>query len=177
MAVSGTFPRDANRVPITRNGLLVTKSYTFIGSNNTYNIPIFKIAGIVEVRALYGVVTTAIGVNHTASAFRLNDQSAQIYLTAVGGTDISAAPVGSMIIKNVLLATAVTLKSAAAGFVLEPSVVNQDIFSPVIVSTKTALTTTTIEYHYATTDTPTTGAMTFYCGFVPLSTDGDISPV
>lgn len=175
MTVLASFPRDANRVPITRNGLQVIKSYTFIGNNNTYNIPIFKVTGTIELRSLYGIVTTVLGANHTASAFRLNDQTAQIYLTAVGGTDISAAPVGSMIIKNVLVATAITLKSAAAGAILEPTTVNQDIFSPIMLMQKTGGVETDIEYHYATTDTPTSGAMTFFAGFVPVSSDGNLT--
>lgn len=169
MTTTASFFRDANRVPITNNGIIVTKSITLSGNNTTVNVPIFSITGTVEVVALYGIVTTVLGANHTASAFRLNDQTAQIYLTAVGGTDISAAPVGSMIIKNVLVATAVTLKSASAGAILEPTTVNQNIFSPVILQQKTGGVETDIEYHYATTDTPTSGAIEFFCGFVPIS--------
>lgn len=175
MAVTGAYSRDANRVPIVQNGLVVTKSVTFTGSNATVNTALFKITGTVQVIGLYGIVTTVLGVNHTASAFRINDQTSQIYLTAVGGTDISAAPVGSLIIKNVLVATAITLKSSVAGAILEPSTVNQDQRSPVIITQKTANVETDIEYHYATTDTPTSGAIQFFCQFVPMSADGDIT--
>lgn len=173
--MAGVFSRDANRVPITRNGMIVSKSLTLTGNNATVNTPLFKITGTVEIRALYGIVTTVLGANHTASAFRINDQTSQIYLTAVGGTDISAAPVGSMIIKNVLVATAITLKSSVAGAILEPTTVNQDIFSPIMLQQKAAGVETDIEYHYATTDTPHSGAISFYCGFLPVSIDGDVS--
>ncbi len=172
---ASAFSRDANNVPITRNGLIVSKLVTLVGNNNTFNIACFKITGTIELRSLYGIVTTVLGVNHTASAWRINDQTSQIYLTAVGGTDISAAPVGSMIIKNVLVATAVTLKSSSAGAILEPSTVNQDIFSPIMLTQKTAGVETDIEYHYATTDAPTSGAITMYAGFIPVSVDGNLT--
>ncbi len=172
---SASFSRDGNFTPIVRNGLIVSKSLTFTGNNTTVNTAIFKITGTIELRALYGIVTTVIGVNHTASAFRINDQTSQIYLTASAGTDISAAPVGSMIIKNVLVATAITLKSSSAGAILEPTTVNQDIFSPIMLVQKTGGVETDIEYHYATTDQPTTGAMIIYAGFIPVSVDGNLT--
>lgn len=169
---TGAFPRDANRVPIPTFGLQVIKSLTFSGSNTTVNTAIFKITGTIQLVSLYGIVTTVLGANHTASAFRINDQTAQIYLTAVGGTDISTASVGSMIIKNVLVATAITYKSGAAGAILEPATVNQQLFSPIILQQKTGSIETDIEYHYATTDTPTSGAIQFFAGYIPLSANG-----
>jgi len=171
----GTLPRDGNNVPIQGLGMVVTKSLTF-SANGAQTLPIFKITGSVRIDALYGVVLTALGSNHTAASWRLNDQTAQIYLTAVGGTTLSSAPAGSVVIKNVLVATAVTLKSSAAGAILEPATVNENIFSPIILTQKAGGIETDIEYCY-TTNNSSAGKIQFFCGFTPLSADGDVSAV
>ena len=177
MATSSTsFWRDGNRVPITGNGLLSTKSITLVGNNNTYNIALFTVTGAVEIVALYGVVTTVIGANHTASAWRINDQAAQVYLTAVGGTDISTLAAGSVIFKKGLVATALSKIDNASGAILEPTTLETNMFSPVVVVKKTGALTQ-IEYHYATTDTPTSGVIEHFCGYLPLSEDGAVTPV
>jgi hypothetical protein len=175
--INATFSRDANNVPIAIDGLTSSTTKTFTGASATVNVPIFGFTGIVEIRALWGIVTTVLGANHTASSFRINDQTAQIYLTAVGGADISAYPVGSMISKVGLVATALTAKKADVGFVLEPTTLETITFSPVIIGDKTALTNNTIEYHYATTDNPTSGAMQFFVRWLPISSDANISPL
>src|SRR6185503_4310086 len=110
MKYQGSFSRDANFVPDTARGCLTTTSKTLVGSNATVNVPIFSTVGIVEVLGLWGIVTTGLGANHTASAWRINDQTSQIYLTAVGGVDISTATAGSLISKVGLAAAALTYK-------------------------------------------------------------------
>ena len=167
--ITSSFWRDANRVPITVDGITTTDSQTLTANNTTAVVPIFGFTGVVEVRALWGVVTTDLGANHTASAFRINDQTAQVYLTAVGGTTISAAKAGSLIVKTGLVATAVTYKSAAAGYIQEPTTLQTLDMTPVIIGSKTALTTGTIEYRYTTTDAPTSGAITFFIRWLPMS--------
>jgi hypothetical protein len=167
-----TFPRDANRVPITQNGTMVSKDITFT-TDGTIVKALFTVTGSVMVNALYGVVTTALGSNHTAASFRINDQTAQVYLTAVAGTTLSSIAAGSMIIKDKLVAVAVTKIDNAAGAVNESATAGIPIFSPVIITKKLAALTQ-IEYRYITNNT-SLGAMTFYCGFIPLSSDGDVS--
>lgn len=174
--ISGSFRRDANAVPITTDGLQATNTLTFTGSGATVNTPLFRITGSVEVRALWGVVTTDIGVNHTASAWRLNDQTAQVYITAVGGTDISALKAGSLIVKKGVVATALSKLDNAAGVVSEPTTLETTYFSPFVFVKKTAANTD-IEYHYATTDTPTTGAIQFFVRWLPLSADANVVAV
>ena len=175
--MKATFLRDANRVPITTDGVLSVDSQTLVGSSATVNVPIFGFTGVIEVRGLWGIVTTTLGANHTASAFRINDQTAQIYLTAVGGPDISGYTVGSLIAKVGLVAAALTNKSAAVGYILEPTTLETHNFSPIIIGDKTGLTNNTIEYHYATTDAPTTGAIQFFLRWLPLSADADVTPL
>ncbi len=168
------FSRDANRVPITQNGLMVTKSYTF-SSTGTLVIPLFSITGTVLVNALYGIVTTVLAANHRVGAFRVNDQTAQVQLTSATGPTMDSAPVGSMIIADVLAATAASFKSSAAGAVLQPATVQTPVFAQNIITQKVGGIETDIEYRFTSSTNPTTGAMTFYCGFIPVSVDGNVT--
>lgn len=164
--------RDGNGIPIYGDSpFSVTKDYTFIGNNATVVVPLFTVTGSVMVTRLWAVVTTDLGANHTAASFRINDQTAQVYLTAVAGTALSADKAGSLIVKTGLVAAAVTEYTNAAGAIAEPTTLQTDIFTPVMIVKKTAALTQ-IEYRYATTDTPTTGAMRFYVSYFPLSSDG-----
>jgi hypothetical protein len=169
---NAAFNRDANRVPITQNGLLVSKDITFTTNGSVTKI-LFTVTGSVMVNALYGVVTTDLGSNHTAAAFRINDQGAQVYLTAVGGTTLSSLTAGSLIIKDKLVAVAVTKIDNANGAVTETATAGIPVFSPVIITKKTGAITQ-IEYCYTTNNT-SLGAMTIFCGFIPLSADGDVT--
>ena len=169
-----TLPRDGNNVPVQGLGMVVTKSLTF-SANGAQTLPIFTVTGSVLVRALWGVVTTAIGSNHTAASWRTNDQTAQIYLTAVGGTAVSSAPVGSTVNKIGLVATALDLDSSAAAVVEEGTSVGLPYFQEFRICAKNTATTQ-IEYCY-TTNNSSGGVIKFFCGFTPLSTDGDVSAV
>lgn len=153
----------------------VIKDLTLTGSNTTVNTPIFTIIGAVSIFRLWGIVRTDIGVNHTAASWRLNDQTAQIYLTAVGGTTLSGLKAGSVIVKAAGVATALAKLDNVAGVILEPAALKTVPFSPFIAVKKTAALTQ-ISYCYTTTDTPTTGAMRFYVGYYPLSEDSVIKP-
>jgi len=174
--VSGAFKRDANNIPITEDGLITTKEITFSGSAATVNEPLFHITGAVEVRGLWGVVTTVIGANHTAASWRLNDQTAQVYITAIGGVDLSGDAAGSVLVKKGLVAAAAIELTNAAGVVSEPTTLQTMFHSPFVVVKKTGAVTD-IEYHYATTDEPTSGAMQFFVRWLPISEDGAIEAV
>ncbi len=150
-------------------------SKTLSANNTSANPPIFRVTGSIWVLKLYGVVTTVLGSNNTAASFRLNDQTAQIALTAAAGTTLSAAPVGSMILKDSLAATALTLKSSAAGAVDEPAAANQPLFQEFAITKKTGANTD-IEFRYTTTNTPTSGVIQFFLEWVPLSADGAVTP-
>jgi hypothetical protein len=171
---TSSFSRDANFVPITQNGLIVKKEVTFT-TDGTVVVPIFTLTGTVLVNALYGIVTTDLGSNHTAASWRINDQGAQVYLTASAGTTLSSDKAGSLIIKDGLVAAAVKEIVNTDGAILEPTTLQTMIFSPIILVKKTAALTQ-IEYRYITNNT-SLGAITFYCGFIPLSEDGNLTVV
>ncbi len=163
---------DANGRPIYGDSpFKVNKVLTINASNTTVNPAIFTITGSVMLTRLWGVVTTDLGANHTAAAWRINDQTSQVYLTAVGGTTLSAIKAGSVIIKDKLVAVALTKIDNAAGVVTETATAGIPVFSPVIITKKTAALTQ-IEYKYTTSTAPTTGEITFYASYLPLSDDG-----
>lgn len=173
--VNASFSRDNNRVPITTDGIILSTTQTLTGSNATVVTPLFHITGTVEVRGLWAVVTTIIGANHTAGFYRLNDQTAQVGITASGAT-LSGLAVGTTITKKGLAAAALTLLDNVAGRVSEPTTLETTYFSPFVAMKKTGAVTD-IEYSYATTDTPTSGAIQHFVRFLPVSADGTITVI
>jgi hypothetical protein len=173
MQVKEAFSRDANNVPITTDGLVTSDIQTLSGNNTTVNVPIFTIQGSVEVRGLWGVVTTVLGANNTAAYWGLNDQTNQSNITLNTGTTLSAAPVGSLIVKKGLAAAALTLLSASQERVSEPTTLETPYFSPfVVVALPSA--TTNIEFTYSTTDTPTSGVIQFFLRWLPLTNNANV---
>jgi len=173
---ASAFNRDANRVPITQNGLMVTKSLTFTGDDATVATPIFNVTGVVEVLALYGIVITQLGAGHTDAHWRLNDHTASdIILTKATTLSIGGISPGAMIFKSGLITAVATYKTSDAASMYEPTTLQTNLFTPFIVVQKTGGIVTHIEYVYTTDDDPTSGTMKFYCGFIPLSDDGDIT--
>lgn len=174
--ISGSFNRDANRVPITTDGVQTTTSQTLSGSNTTVATPIFRLTGSVEIRAIWGEVTTDLGSNNTAAYYRLNDQTAQSDITLNTGTTLSAAKAGSLIVKKGLAGAAVTLLNNSQERVSEPTTLETTYFSPFVVVKKTGAQTD-IEFVYTTTETPTTGVILHYIRWLPLSSDANVVPV
>lgn len=162
-----------------RKALNVTDEYTttdnqtLVGNNATVAVPIFGITGSVEIKGIWGVVTTVLGANHTAAYWRLNDQTAQVSITASSGTALSAVAAGSTIVKKGVAATALTLLDNAAGRVSEPTTLETPYFSPFVVMKKTGAVTN-IEFVYSTTDQPHSGQITFFLRWVSLSADAAI---
>jgi hypothetical protein len=175
MQTLGSFPRDANYVPYTTYGAVTTKSLTLSANNTTANPPIFTLTGAVEVRALWGVVTTALGSNITAAYWRLNDQTAQVNISLNTGTTLSAFTVGSYIARSSVAGVALTGDNASAGKVRDPVAATAPaVLMPFSIVQKTAAVTTQIEFVYTTTNTPTSGVIQFFAGWFPQSIDGNL---
>lgn len=174
---NSTLKRDANNIPIQATGLVLTNSKTLSANNAAGTaVPIFRITGSVLINALYGIVTTVLGANNTAAYFRLNDQTTQSNITVNTGVTLSAAPAGSVIVKNGLAAAAAVLLSASQERVSEPTTLETSYFSP-FVAVKKPAANTDIEFVYSTTDTPTSGVIQFFVWWLPLSADADINTV
>ena len=170
-------PLDAQGYPILGDSpFTVQKDLTTNASNTTATPAIFTVIGSVMITRIWAEVVTDLSSNHTAAALRINDQTAQIYLTATAGTTLSAIKAGSLLLKTGLVATAITLVNNVAGAIAEGATTQTHNFSPVIIVKKTAALTQ-IEYKYATTNTPATGKLRFFCSYFPLSSDGKVVPV
>lgn len=155
-----------------------SKTQTLSGSSATVSTPLFKVTGSVKVHQLYAVVTTALGVNVTAAYWRLNDQTSQVAISLATGTAVSAAPAGSLLSRGSLVSVALTLKTAAAGAVLDPvAATAPDVFMPFVLIQKTGGVETDIEFTYSTTDAPTSGVLTHFVEYEALSADGIITPL
>lgn len=155
--------------------LVATTTKTLSANNTTANVSIFRITGSIEGR-IYGLVTTTIGVNHTGAYFRLNDQSAQtdITLSTVGVT-LSGFLAGAIIAKTALAATLATIKNSNVGQFYESATAGIPLLSSFFITKKNGANTD-IEYHYATTDAPTTGAIQFFLEWIPRSADAAVTP-
>lgn len=149
---------------------------TFTQNAGTYYIPIFRVIGLVRVIRIWAVVTTQIGVNHTAAYWRLNDATATVFITAVGGPALSGYEAGSCLLKMGLAAAAATAVRSNVGVVGEPTSAGL-LMSSEFMALKKVAATTEIEYSFATTDNPTSGALQFFAEWQPLSADGNLYPV
>lgn len=168
---------DGNGRPVYGDSpFSVVKRHTFVGNNATVAVPLFTVVGAVMCTRLWGVVTTVLGNNHTATHWRINDQTASDQvITKATGTTLSSAGAGSLIMKVGLASAALTLKSSAAGALLEPTTLETMVFSPFVVVQKVGGVQTDIEYVYTTTNTPTTGAIEFHVSYYPLSASSYIA--
>lgn len=167
---------DANRNPIWLNGLSVNNTITLSANNTTAAVPVFRITGTINVIALYGIVTTVLSSNITAAYWRLNDQSAQANITLNTGTTLSSAAAGSAIVKKGLATAALSFLSSATGVVSEPTTLETMYFSPFVLVKKPAANTD-IEFVYTTTNTPASGAIQFFIGYIPISSDANVVAV
>lgn len=172
----GALPVDANAKGIPQLGLLASDAQVLTASGTTKAVPIFSVSGTVLINAIYGVVTTLLG-NNTAAYWRLNDGSNQSNITLNTGTTLTGAVVGASIVKKDIATAALTLINANQERVSEPTTLETSYFSPFVVQQITGGIATNIEFVYTTSDTPTTGAITFFVGWMPLSSGSTITPL
>ena len=174
--VTASYGRDANFIPITRYGFQSQKSQTLSGSNTTVNTALFSVTGTINIRALYGEVTTVLGANNTAAYYQIDDQTATPDITLASGTTLSAAAVGSIIARTSVAGVAVTLANSSAGRVTDPvAATAPDVFMPFFVTQKTGSILTTINFVYTTTETPTSGVIRHNVKWEPVSNDGNLT--
>lgn len=175
MPTSAAFSRDANRVPMTHYGFNSQKSQTLSGNNTTVATALFTITGAVNVRALFGEITTVLGSNVTAAYYQINDATASPDITLASGTTLSAAGVGSIIARTSVAGVAVTLADSVAGRVMDPvAATAPDVFMPFLIIGKVGVTTN-IEFVYTTTNTPTSGVIRHNLCWEPISNDGNVT--
>lgn len=169
--------RDDNDSPVALAALVISNSKNLIANNAAGTaVPIFHVTGSVQILALYGVVTTALGANNTAAYWRLNDQTTQSNITLNTGTTLSAAPIGSIIVKKDLASAALSLQSSSQERVSEPTTAETMYFSQFVAVQKTGAIQTDIEFVYSTTDTPTSGTIQFFVQYLPIGSGSKLTP-
>ena len=152
---------------------LISNSKTLSANNTTANVGLFSFTGVIQVLRLYGIVTTAIGANHTTAYFNLYDQTSRTAITLATGSVLSAFAVGSFVGKFGLAAAAANVKNAATALITEPTTLETLDFSPFTLIAKNTATSE-IDYTYSTTDTPTTGAIQFFLEWQPQSASAGV---
>lgn len=158
--------------------LVASKSITLTGNNTTVATPLFTVTGSVYVQRLYGIVTTTLGSNQTAAYWRTNDQTAQVDISLNTGTTVSSMGVGSLLTRKSIATVALTADNSTAAKVTDPvAATATDIFMPFVVTQKVGGVLTQIEYVYTTNQTPTTGAITFYVSYVPMTESSNLVAV
>ena len=157
--------------PIVREAKATT---TLIVNNTTGSAVIFTLTGAVHVLALWGEVTTALSSNVTAAYVQLNDQTANPDITLATGVTLSSLGVGSLVLKDALTAAALVAKDVAAGYFEETTPAGQFSFTPFIIGKKTGATTT-VDFTYSTTNTPSSGAILWHALWHPLTANGNLA--
>jgi len=165
MQTSGSFYRDANRVPITTDGLICKKSITFAGVHGVTNDKwgddggalasgvMFTVTGVVFAKLL-AVCTESLTGNSSTLEAGITDHTA-IFLPTETCTTIDT---GMIWLNNATPATYYEIgeQSAAADNLPEYLLNGNDI----ILSTKT--------------DEVTAGTLDFYCIWRPISSDAEV---
>ena len=166
-----------NRATFPQHDLTKTsKSITLAANNTTESIDVFQITGTVLFHGIWGVVTTAIGANHTAGHLRVDDGTAQTDVTeSATGATLSSFAVGSLVLKERLDDVALKVMNANAARYDEPLSTGTLHLQQFTIVQKED-TGTHIEYRYTTTDTPTSGVILWTCQWEPLSIGGVVTP-
>lgn len=162
----------------TRSTKTISTSITLVANNTTAAVPIFRVTGSVHVTELYGIVTTVLGSNLTAAHWRTNDQTATLPISAAAGTTISSFAVGSKLTRHSVLTVALKADNSSAAKVIDPvAATAPEVHMPFSVVQKTGSVQTDVEFVYTTTNTPTSGAITFFAVWRPLSTGSNLAAV
>lgn len=142
--INSAFQRDANRVPITLNGITLTKEITYsaLTTGAVGATTLFTVTGVVAVK-LFGVCSVNLAGSGTIEAGIAGNTAALLAQTT--GTDIDA--------NEIWVDTGpATVEALPAQYILNGTNIIQTIG----------------------TDTLTGGTLTYYCLWSPISSDGNI---
>ena len=161
---------DAGNVSIVTR--LLNKQYTsnletIAGSSTTESLPIWTITGSIYLHKLVGVVTVAMGSNHTAGHWRLEDGTNAPTVTA-SGSALSGLGVGSICFKRGIASSVMDVRNSSQTQIREAVTAGFSGLSPGILVAKNGATTNLV-YRYTTTNTPTSGVLQVFLEWDPLS--------
>jgi hypothetical protein len=150
------------------------KNLTLNANNTTVSTNLFEVTGIVKIQYLYGYINTVLSSNITAAYWDLYDGSTAVELTDNAGTVLSAAPVGSLILKESAATDPLVYYASTTPYLSESSGY-KDPRTEFIVGSSAA--TTYIRFTYTTTDTPASGVIHFHVKWSDLSDNSYVTVV
>jgi hypothetical protein len=101
------------------------------------------------------------------------DDGANVDLTLATGLTLNAAPSGSLLIRNEAAAVVLSYRSNAVAFMTE-GLLLPGYAKEFVVGQKLA-TASNIRFVHTTTDAPSTGGITWWATWVPLSATGKLT--
>ena len=147
----------------------IVDSYQTVSGAASQNL--YQITGIVKVCYIYGIVDVVLDADVTDAYLEVDDAGAQTVLTLVAGApDISAAPVGSYIVKSGLAGDILQYVASTTSNISE--VVRSTVFSQVVVIQKTGGVDTFIRLAYA--GAGASGKIHWYCKWEKMSRDATL---
>ena len=148
-------------------GTTISKVITLNVSNGTQSLNCFQLTGTVEVLRLYGeITTTSTFTNCTNVFFEIYDSTATRDITKSGaGAVLSGMAVGTFIVKDAALGTALAVANNSTGMITEGSTAK--IFEQFFLTQKTAADTY-IRFTYTSSDAPVAATITVYCDYIGL---------
>jgi len=164
MNTAGSFSRDANRVPITTDGLIAKRSITFLGGTTDAwgddggaldDSALFTVTGLVTARLVAVCTTLLDGANATLAVGITG--ATTIFIPTETATQVDA---GQILLNDAANTTyAIIGEEDAAADNLPKYLLNgNDIILTVATANITA------------------GVMDFYCIWTPISSDGNVEP-
>lgn len=149
---------------------LAKKTQAVSLNNTTGSYALWTVTGAIFTLGLWGEVTVALSSNHTSAGFRLVEDAGVSNLTSINAT-LSSAPIGSIIGANgnSVSPISLVLDQARVSSPGTPTYLN-------LCNTITGQTTSTIEYRYTTTNTPSSGTFDFYLFWTPATSGASVVP-
>jgi hypothetical protein len=147
----------------------VVEVYQTISGAASQNL--YQVTGIVNVHYIYGIVDVVIAADVTDAYLEVDDGGAQTVLTLVAGApDISAAPVGSYLVKSGLAGD--ILEYVASTTANASEVTRSTVFSEFVTIQKTGGVATYIRLAYA--GAGATGKIHWRCKWEKMSRDATL---
>lgn len=156
-------------------GTPASKVITLSVNNNTQSLNCFQITGTVEVIRLYAEITTVTTLaNCTNAFFELYDSTASVDITkSAAGAALSGMAVGTFMVKDAAVGTALAVANNVVGAVTEGSTTK--IYNEFFATQKTAADTY-IRFTYTSTDAPVAATITVHVEFIAVG-DGTLVAV
>jgi len=172
--VGTTIPRDAEAAhlpnPLAWSGPISTTPNPTGTGAQVDNL--FTVVGSVEM-IVWGELTTGGTFNMTNIKLQSDDGTAQVDVT-LDGAAVTNLAAGTMLYRSGLAASALALSNNVASDVIDPGNAGNTLVHIPFVITRRDDAATYVEVSYSTTDTDTTGEVTWYCVWRAMSNDGSV---